>query len=383
MRVVERSLVSAAEPGTARAVATSAAITVLADGSLLVSYSIGSDKATADLAIELRRSSDGGQTWSEPERPFSTTVDGVRGCLKSAPITRLDGDRLIVAGLWIDQEAFPGQPLFNPDTEGCLPMSIVVAESDDAGHTWSTWRTVPMPEDVGPASLTNPIMRLADGRLVLSVESNKPYLDRSKWFQRVVYLWSDDDGATWSDAQTICQDPTGRIANWDQRAAVAPDGRIVTFTWVYDFETVSYRNILRRISTDGGQTFSEPEDLGIADQPAHPAILPDGRLVLGWVDRFGSGTIKARSASAIDAPLDPASEVTVHDPEGEAEARAAAARVAGDGESTGDALVQQGTWTYGLAFGEALADGDVGLVHYAAGEQGGTEIRWARLRVDA
>ncbi len=316
MRVVERALVSAAEPGTARAVATSAAITVLADDSLLVSYSIGSDKATADLAIELRRSSDGGQTWSEPERPFSTTVGGVRGCLKSAPITRLDGDRLIVAGLWIDQEAFPGQPLFNPDTEGCLPMSIVVADSDDAGRTWSTWRTVPMPEDVGPASLTNPIMRLADGRLVLSVESNKPYLDRSKWFQRVVYLWSDDGGATWSDAQTICQDPTGRIANWDQRAAVAPDGRIVTFTWVYDFETVSYRNILRRISADGGQTFSEPEDLGIADQPAHPAILPDGRLVLAWVDRFGSGTIKARSAAAIDAPLDPSSEVTVHDPDG-------------------------------------------------------------------
>ena len=45
-----------------------------------------------------------------------------------------------------------------------------------------------MPDDIGPPSLTNAVLRLADGRLVLSIESNKPYLDTSKWFQRVVHL---------------------------------------------------------------------------------------------------------------------------------------------------------------------------------------------------
>ena len=383
MEITERAIVSAAQAGTPRGVATFPAFVVLADGSLIASYSIGTGKDTDDLTIELRRSNDGGGTWSEPVAPFATTVDDRRGSLKAAPITRLDGDHLIVAALWIDRDAFPGQPLFDPATEGCLPMAILVADSMDAGHTWSPWRTVPMPDDVGPPSLTNAILRLADGRLVLSVESNKPYMDASPWFQRVVHLRSDDDGQTWSPPETVCADPTGRIANWDQRGAIAPDGRFVTFTWTYDFEAVAYRNINRRISSDGGATFGPAEDIGVADQPGHPAILPDGRLVLAWVDRFGSGTIRARSAAAIDAPLDPATEVIVHRPgRGAAAGPPTESAMAGESATTGDALVEMGTWSYGLPYAEMLPDGDVGVVHYAAGAKGGTDIRWARLRLD-
>ena len=374
MKIVEGAIVSAGEPGTRRAVATFPAFAVLADGSLIAGYSIGSGKDTDDLTIELRRSADGGTTWSDPVTPFETSLDGRRGSLKAAPITPLDGDHLIVVALWIDREAYPGQPLFNQDTEGCLPMAILVADSHDAGKSWTPWRRVPMPADVGPPSLTNAILRLADGRLVLSVESNKEYLDPAPWFQRVVHLRSNDEGQTWSQPVTVCADPTGRIANWDQRGAIAPDGRFVTFTWTYDFEEAAYRNIHRRISSDGGATFGPAEDLGVADQPGHPAILPDGRLVLAWVDRFGTGTIRARAAAAIDAPLEASSEVVMYRPGSD--------RAADEGATVGDALVEMGTWTYGLAYAEALPDGDVGVVHYAAGAAGGTDIRWARLRLD-
>ena len=374
MKIAEGTILSAGEPGTRRAVATFPAFAVLADGSLIASYSIGSGKDTDDLTIELRRSTDNGSTWSDPVTPFETSLDGRRGALKAAPITHLDGDHLIVAALWIDREAFPGKPLFNQDTEGCLPMAILVADSPDAGRTWTQFRRVPMPADVGPPSLTNAILRLADGRLVLSVESNKEYLDPAPWFQRVVHLRSGDKGRTWSQPVTVCADPTGRIANWDQRGAVAPDGRFVTFTWTYDFEAAEYRNIHRRISSDGGATFGPAEDLGIADQPGHPAILRDGRLVLPWVDRFGTGSIRARAAATIDGPLEESSEVVVHQPGSD--------RSADEGATVGDALVEMGTWTYGLSYAEALPDGDVGVVHYAAGTAGGTDIRWARLRLD-
>jgi hypothetical protein len=382
MKIVEHGVVSAAVPGTARAVATFPAFVVLADRSLLISYSIGSGKDTDDLDIELRRSRDGGRTWTEPATPFETTVDGRRGSLKAAPITRLDGDHLIVAALWIDREAFPGQPLFNPDTEGCLPMAVLVADSTDAGQSWTPWRVVPMPDDIGPPSLTNALLRLADGRLVLSVESNKAYLDTSKWFQRVVHLRSSDGGATWSEPVTMLEDPTGRIANWDQRGAIAPDGRLVTFTWTYDFEMASYLNIQRRISPDGIAPFGAAEDLGFADQPGHPAVLPDARVVLAWVDRFGTASIRARQAASIDAPFEEATEVVVHRPGDESETARPATERTDDPTTTGDALVEMGTWSYGLAYAEALPDGDVGVVHYAAGLSGGTEVRWARLRPD-
>ena len=378
MEIVERTVLSAAEPGTPRAFATFPAFVALADGSLLATYSIGSGKDTDDLTVELRRSSDGGRTWSEPVTPFETTLEGRRGSLKAAPITVLDGDHLIVAALWIDREAFPGQPLFNPVTEGCLPMAIVLAESTDAGRTWTPWRLVRMPDDVGPPSLTNAILRLADGRLILSIETNKPYLDWSPWFQRVVHLRSSDGGRTWSAPETVCADPTGRIANWDQRGAIAPGGELVTFTWMYDFTTASYLTIRRRISPDGIAPLGPPDDLGFADQPGHPAILPDGRVVLAWVDRFGTGTIRARWSATIDAPFEPSTEVELHRPE---TVRAPAAH--GDGSTaTGDALVDMGTWSYGLAYAEALPDGDVGVVHSAAGPGGGTDVRWVRLRLD-
>ena len=379
MEIVERTVLSAAVPGTSRAFATFPAFVALADGSLLVTYSIGSGKDTDDLDIELRRSVDGGRTWSEPTTPFETALDGRRGSLKAAPITVLDGDHLIVAALWIDRDAFPGQPLFNPVTEGCLPMAILLAESDDAGRTWTPGRLVPMPDDIGPPSLTNAILRLADGRLVLSVETNKPYLDTSPWFQRVVHMRSTDGGRTWSAPETVCQDPTGRIANWDQRGAIAPDGRLVTFTWTYDFETATYLNVRRRISPDGIAPLGPPEDLGFADQPGHPAILPDGRVVLAWVDRFGTGTIRARSAAAVDAPFEPSTEVELHRPE---TVRRPAVSAADGSTATGDALVDMGTWSYGLAYAEALPDGDAGVVHYAAGAGGGTDVRWVRLRLD-
>ena len=54
----------------------------------------------------------------------------------------------------------------------------------------------------------------------------------------------------------------------------------------------------------------------------------------------------------------------------------------GGSETTGDALIEQGTWSYGLWFLEALPDGDVAVVHYAGGPEGGTDIRWIRLGLD-
>ena len=73
-------------------------------------------------------------------------------------------------------------------------MKILLADSPDRGRTWTPWREVPMPADVGPPSLTSPVRRLASGRLLLSIETNKEYLDAGRWFQRVVYLYSSDEG---------------------------------------------------------------------------------------------------------------------------------------------------------------------------------------------
>ncbi len=149
--------------------------------------------------------------------------------------------------MWVDCQMHPGNPLFNEQTEGCLPMKILLADSHDGGRSWSDWRVLPVPAEIGPPSLTNPVLRLSSGRLAISIETNKNYNDSGKWFQRVVCFYSADNGQTWSDPVTICQDPVAVIFNWDQRAGVYPDGRLVTFTWTYNSKTTEYFN--SRIST--------------------------------------------------------------------------------------------------------------------------------------
>jgi hypothetical protein len=376
LRIVESGTLHEPVPDGPFAVGHSPSVVVCPDGTLLAMYSSGSGKDSDDINLLLRRSADSGRTWSAATVPFDSTIDGVRGSLKAGHITSLP-DRLVCAVMWIDREAFPGAPLFNPQTEGCLPMSVFVTESFDLGRTWASLRRVTVPADIGPASLTCPILALADGRLALSIESNKEFLDASPWMQRVVYLWSADRGQTWSDAVTICEDPTGRIANWDQRTGVAPDGRLTSFTWTYDFVTQTYHNIHRRISADGGLTWSDAVDIGVADQASVPAMLADGRVVLAWVDRFGSASIRARCGDSLDAPFPASTEVVIYDDRA-ADVPPPSADAGADATGTGEALVEMGVWTYGTPEAIALPDGTAYVVYYQ-GVPGAIGIRWARL----
>jgi hypothetical protein len=333
----------------------------------------GSTKDGDDETIELYHSGDGGRVWEGPQQlAFEQAIDGARGTLKVCYLSELAPGRLIAAAMWVDRQTYADLPLFNPETEGCLPMHILLADSADGGGSWSAWRRVALPADIGPASLTSPVLRLADGTLALSVETNKHYHDATPWLQRVVVLHSRDNGQSWGAPITAGQDPSGRIFNWDQRLGLAPDGRVGAFVWTYDSATGSYRNVHRRLSGDGGVSWTVAEDLGFPDQAGRPAILPDGRVLLPWVDRFGSRSIRARVAPAIDAPFDPASEVVLYELPG------AASRDGGD--STGALLADMSIWTFGLPFAERLPDDDV-LVVYYAGDGATLDIRFARLRL--
>lgn len=373
MRIKQQGILHSEPAGSTRSVGTFATITPLTDGSLLATYRVGSTKDADDETVELRWSVDGGLTWSDPATPFESQIDGIRGSLKVIYLTVRPSGQILACSMWVDRQSHPGQPLFNDATEGCLPMKVLIAESDDHGHTWSPWRVVPMPEEVGPPSLTSPALLLPSGRIALSIETNKTYHDTDPWMQRVVYVESADGGQSWNEPRTTCQDPSARIFHWDQRAGVCPDGRLVTFTWTYDRQTTQYLNIQRRISADEGHTWTEPEDLGFADQAACPAIFPDGRIVLAWVDRFGTRSIRARRANAVDAPFAADSEVTLY------RQPTAAPTAAGTGH-TGNLLAEMGLWNFGLPYATALPDGDAMVVFYA-GSSEAMQIHWARLDV--
>ena len=369
MRIIEEGLLSKSVPGTERATQTFPSVTPLSNGELLAAYRIGSTKNCDDNALEFRRSTDQGASWGPPSQPFeSPIVRGKRGTLMICYVTEHVRGRLMAAFMWVDRQTYPGKALFNPDTEGCLPMAILLTESEDFGSTWSPFREVPMPDEIGPPSLTNPILVLPDGALAVSIESNKTYLDASKWYQRVVLLHSTDGGQNWDPPVIAGFDPTGQTYNWDQRAGVAPDGRLAAFLWTYDSKARTFLNIHRRISADGGRIWSEAEDLGFTDQPSHPAMLRDGRVMLAWVDRFQTATIRARLAKGVDTPFDPESEIVIYEHRR-------------DSKADVDGALGRSVWSFGLPYAATLPNGDV-LVVYYAGTESAMDVRFARIRVD-
>ena len=371
--VVERGFISRTQAGTRRAVITFPTVTALSNGRLLSTIRPASTKEGLDETTELYESRDGGRKWEQIAFDAPQLVNGKRGGSRSCQLTEIEPGHVLAAAMWVDRETYPGKPLFNPETEGCLPMEILLADSFDNGRTWSEWRRVAMPKDIGPPSLTNAVMRLKGGNLAMTIESNKTYEDRSKWFQKVVLFLSKDKGKTWNPPIVVGQDPTGRIFNWDLRAGVAPDGRIVAFTWTYDSQTSTYLNMRRRLSGDGGYRWSEAEDLGFKDQAGHPAILPDGRIVLAYVDRFGTQSIRARWAKDVAGPFEKQTEVVVY-------AHQATAAKSAQAGATTEALVDMSRWSYGLPHAEGLPDGDV-LVVYYAGTTEAMDACWARLRL--
>lgn len=369
MRIVDAGVISQSAPGTGRAVYTFPALLTCRDGALLMTCRRGLDKDCADEWIELHRSTDGGRRWAQVECEFHTAkVEGAASSFRVCYLTEIDESHLLAASMWIDRETHPGAPLFNPRTEGCLPMGVFLADSFDGGHSWSAWRQVDLPADIGPPSLTNPLIKLNDGGLLLSVETNKHYDDDARWYQRAVTLRSYDGGMSWDAPCDAGYDRSGRIFHWDQRLGLTADGRLLSFAWVYDTETGRYCQIRRRLSVDSGRTWSAAQDIGIADQAGHPAMLPDGRIVLAWVDRFDSGSIRARVAACADAEFDPASEVVIY----------RHSKSERQGRGTAGTLDDMSIWSYGLPYAETLDDGDVMVVYYA-GNQRAMDIHYARL----
>lgn len=374
MQITETGVINRGVLGGRRAISAFPSLTVVNRATLLAVYRVGSakdyglgpTKDSDDQMTELRWSGDLGRTWSEPVSPFSNLVNGVRGTPQVCYLTDLGRGHLIAATLWINREAYPGKRLFNPETNGLLPSLILLADSHDSGRTWGPQRVVPTPL----VSLTDPIKRFPDGTLVLSLETNNSYDEPSPWHLRVIYLHSKDQGKTWSAPITVAEDPDHKVFYWDQRAAVAPDGAIVSFSWTYEGKSNSYLNVQRNISRDQGKTWLGFQDVGFTDQPSHPAILPDGKVVVAWVDRFKTASIRARLSARSDAPFPKESEVVFYEHK--------------QGESTGDdatKLVRQMVqWSYGLPFAEALPNGEV-MVAYYAGTDTVMDIHWARLRL--
>ena len=306
---------------------------------------------------------------------------GRRGSLKFAPITRLDGDRLIMVCLWIDREAFPGQPLFNPVTEGCLPMSILLADSPDGGETWSPWRVVPMPADVGPPSLTNAAPPLPE-RAAAAEHRDEQAVPR-----RFAVVPARGPPLVGRRRGHLVGAGHRRVGpdRPDRELGPAWRGGRATAGWsAFPGPTTSRRSPTGR--SGGGSALDEGRTVR-ASRPssASPTSRAIRRILPGRAGR-------PRLGRSLRDAFDPRSP-------GGGDRRAVRRRPARSSCSTRptgrsratpdvDATRPATPWSRcrpgrtACAFAETLPNGDVGVVHYAPGADGGLDVRWVRLAVD-
>ena len=135
-----------------------------------------------DIDIVLKRSTDGGKTWS---RNITIIDDGINRCQNQCPVI-LPSGRILLVYCW------------NPGATGA--RSVFVTYSDDDGLTWSKGKNIT--STVKPAGwgwyATGPVHGIIKqqepnkGRIVIPANHGLG----SNGYSHVIY--SDDNGETWS-----------------------------------------------------------------------------------------------------------------------------------------------------------------------------------------
>ena len=372
MNIVDRGLVYLGDEGSDRSSACFHGVCVLPSGRWLVGFRAAPKKADAlPQRVLVTWSDDEGKTWSPPTEPWAAPpLNGAAGAWRAGQPTALGGDRVVMVLYWVDASD-PGLPFFNEETEGLLDSRIFLTLSEDAGQTWSQPRLLDTSPFTMPTPITGPILILPNGEWALQFETNKPYHDSSVWHHKSVLMYSSDEGRTWPEFVEVAADPEAQVFYWDQRPRVLADQSLLDVFWTFDRQRAEYLCIHARTSTDNGRTWSELWDTGVPGQPAPPVSLPNGRIVMPYVDRQGAPIIKARTSGDGGRTWPDATETALDDRLNQSQE--------GGKASMQDAWSEMTAFSVGLPTAAGLPAGDVLVVYYAGPAPDHTGIYWVRI----
>ncbi len=229
---------------------------LLEDGrTMLIVYPKGHGRG----AIVLRRSDDGGKTWSQP----LPTPDSWATSLETPTIHRV-----------IDKQGKRRLIVFS----GLYPIRMAVSEDD--GRTWSELR--PIGEFGGVVAMAS-VVRLKNGDYMALFHDDGRFLHNAGRRTRfVVYkTLSTDGGLTWSDPEPVVSHPQAHLC--EPGAVRSPDGSQLA---------ILLRENSRRFSSfvsfsdDEGRCWSTPRELpATLTGDRHVArYAPDGRLFVTFRD---------------------------------------------------------------------------------------------------
>jgi hypothetical protein len=205
--------------------------------------------------VAIATTQDGGETWTVNPLTAIPASSGLadRSYIESA------GDRLLLT--------------YQPNNE---PGRIGFTHSDDHGQTWSAPRELgPLDAENANAATQDILVAPAGDRIRVPISLDVEATGLAGTATRTGFAVSEDRGESW----TFEPVDTPRAAHASPTTAIDGQG---TLYWVYELEDGalgSYQDLQIVVSTDGGDTWSDPHTIG--ENPAWPRRWADGRSAGG------------------------------------------------------------------------------------------------------
>jgi hypothetical protein len=232
-----------------------------ANGDLLVAYNTSGDLGAGQRA-GLVRSTDGGKTWSAPERHFESvfTRGGVEaGC----SLTRISSGRLLLPYA----DGFYLHPAVRGNTD--RHALLFCPTSDDNGRTWQNTKAQ-LYEGL-EAFAFGTVVELANGTLLLPLWG--AYDRQGVWGAGLVK--STDGGVNWGDWRPIVRE------HGDETPVILlGDGRLLALIRGYTNDKERPFHVAH--SSDGGNSWTPPRKANLNGTSPSLHITPRGRLLAGY-----------------------------------------------------------------------------------------------------
>jgi hypothetical protein len=201
-----------------------------------------------------------------------------------------------------DFSGYAGLAGAEPETWARSNDGSYVHRSGDGGRTWSDTVRLDVTPYCGGYGIRSAV-ELAPGELLLPLSDVPRY-------ECVFVLRSADSGRSWQPATLVARVP-GKLFE-EPAALVLADGTIM----VTMRESVS-EHVYQCRSVDGGATWSDPADTGLAGCPPHLLQLADGRLLCTYGFRYFPYEIRcavsADGGVSWNRPLTIRSDLSVQD----------------------------------------------------------------------
>lgn len=206
----------------------------------------GGDAGDIDLVV--RRSTDCGESWGEI---ITVWDDGINTCGNPAPVVDRKTGRIWLPMTWNHGSDHEREIISGTSLE---PRRPYITYSDDDGRTWSQAQELPQLRQphwgwyaTGPGNSIQMTEGKYEGRIVVPANHSDTQSDDDHYYRSHVF-YSEDGGASWNLGGTA-----GPATN-ESTVVELSDGSLL-------LNMRSYVGLNRRavsISTDGGETWSEP-----------------------------------------------------------------------------------------------------------------------------